>query len=141
MWGRGAGALPRSATVPPFTGVFSLSFFGFTAEEQGVMREQTGNYPAWPDFPALSAVQEFTREHKGPFVPFPCIPSSTQSRIYPGITLHLPTCPTYNKAYEQIQTKEHPNGENPKIIWCQGRRRNSFSQNYYCPHQHFPEKD
>lgn len=24
-------ALPRSATVPPFTGVFSLSFLGFTA--------------------------------------------------------------------------------------------------------------
>lgn len=24
--------LPRSATVPPFTGVFSLSFFGFTTK-------------------------------------------------------------------------------------------------------------
>lgn len=26
--------LPRSATVPPLTGVFSLSFFGFTRKEK-----------------------------------------------------------------------------------------------------------
>lgn len=29
-----AFVLPRSATVPPFTGVFSLSFFGFTAKRK-----------------------------------------------------------------------------------------------------------